>query len=704
MKHILYIISFLLSLTVFSQEDKVLVITDSTVADNWMILGMDWRFQKGDNILWANPEFDDSTWNEFSSNNLNLIDGKNVIADRGEIVWLRKRIMADQSLNDALVLNIFQEGASEIYLDGKLIHQLGNVSSNKDEVIYHNPFSQVLHLPLEIGKEQILAVRFVNAQYKYPIYYHNGLIRIYISSLRNANSTDVVKNKRVAFFQQYVNSYYISLGLAILMFIIFLSFFIFFPKEKINGYFAASLLFLILFTLGVLSFYHNTGTYFWLTFYYDTCILISSLILLFCFYKILAQPIDLVFKAISFLCFLTIGCYFLYDPEQLGPIWSIFLYAGIIRLSLKSWNKNKVASFLFLSSSCINLAFWILMICWYMGLVDQRIDKFIPFSFMLVPVVLAIYLGYAFGKRSQDLRLNLNRVQELSKEKESILSQQKDILEQQVKERTAALNQSLEELKTTQSQLIQSEKMASLGELTAGIAHEIQNPLNFVNNFSEVSNELVDEMNEELDKGDLEEVKAISLDIKQNLEKINHHGKRADNIVKGMLQHSRSSSGTKEPTDINALADEYLRLAYHGLRAKDKSFNAELITNFDKNMGKINIVPQDMGRVILNLITNAFYAVNEKKQRDVSFKPIVTVSTKKSDEYITISVSDNGDGIPEKVKEKIFQPFFTTKPTGQGTGLGLSMSYDIVTKGHDGKLKVETTKNKGTTFIIELPN
>ncbi|WP_286815091.1 MULTISPECIES: histidine kinase dimerization/phospho-acceptor domain-containing protein, partial [unclassified Maribacter] len=626
MKHILYIIGFLLSLTVFSQEDKVLVITDSTVADNWMILGMDWRFQKGDNILWANPEIDDSTWNEFSSNNLNLIDGKNVIADRGEIVWLRKRIMADQSLNDALVLNIFQEGASEIYLDGKLIHQLGSVSSNKDEVIYHNPFSQVLHLPLEIGKEQILAVRFVNAQYKYPIYYHNGLIRIYISSLRNANSTDVIKNKRVAFFQQFVNSYYISLGLAILMFIIFLSFFIFFPKEKINGYFAASLLFLILFTLGVLSFYHNTGTYFWLTFYYDTCILISSLILLFCFYKILAQPIDLVFKAISFLCFLTIGCYFLYDPEQLGPIWSIFLYAGIIRLSLKSWNKNKVASFLFLSSSCINLAFWILMICWYMGLVDQRIDKFIPFSFMLVPVVLAIYLGYAFGKRSQDLRLNLNRVQELSKEKESILSQQKNTLEQQVKERTAALNQSLEELKTTQSQLIQSEKMASLGELTAGIAHEIQNPLNFVNNFSEVSNELVDEMNEELDKGDLEEVKAISLDIKQNLEKINHHGKRADNIVKGMLQHSRSSSGTKEPTDINALADEYLRLAYHGLRAKDKSFNAELITNFDKNMGKVNIVPQDMGRVILNLITNAFYAVNEKANSDIEgYKPTVKI-------------------------------------------------------------------------------
>ncbi|WP_282111891.1 ATP-binding protein [Maribacter stanieri] len=260
----------------------------------------------------------------------------------------------------------------------------------------------------------------------------------------------------------------------------------------------------------------------------------------------------------------------------------------------------------------------------------------------------------------------------------------------------------LSNLQTTQSQLIQAEKMASLGELTAGIAHEIQNPLNFVNNFSEVSNELIDEMNEELDKKDLEEAKAISLDIKQNLEKINHHGKRADNIVKGMLQHSRSSSGTKELTDINALADEYLRLAYHGLRAKDKSFNAELVTNFDNSIGSISIMPQDIGRVILNLITNAFYAVNEKKQRDTKFKPIVAVSSKKSDKHITISVSDNGDGIPEKVKEKIFQPFFTTKPTGQGTGLGLSMSYDIVTKGHGGELQVESNEGEGTTFIINL--
>ena len=258
-------------------------------------------------------------------------------------------------------------------------------------------------------------------------------------------------------------------------------------------------------------------------------------------------------------------------------------------------------------------------------------------------------------------------------------------------------------LKATQSQLIQSEKMASLGELTAGIAHEIQNPLNFVNNFSEVSNELIDEMNEEIEKGDLDEAKAIASDIKQNLEKINHHGKRADGIVKGMLQHSRSSSGQKEPTDINALTDEYLRLAYHGLRAKDKSFNATMDTDFDKTIGSINVVPQDLGRAILNLLTNAFYIVNEKKQLNIDdYKPTVSVSTRNIDNELILSISDNGNGIPKKVLDKIFQPFFTTKPTGQGTGLGLSLSYDIV-KAHSGELKVETKEGEGTTFTISLP-
>jgi signal transduction histidine kinase len=269
------------------------------------------------------------------------------------------------------------------------------------------------------------------------------------------------------------------------------------------------------------------------------------------------------------------------------------------------------------------------------------------------------------------------------------------------------LNQSMVHLKETQKQLIQSEKMASLGELTAGIAHEIQNPLNFVNNFSEVNKEMLEELRSERSKAKADRDDDLQNDLIDNVisneEKINHHGKRADAIVKGMLQHSRQSSGQKEATDINALADEYLRLSYHGLRAKDKSFNAEIKTDFDESIGKINVIPQDIGRVLLNLFNNAFYAVNEQKTLNpVSYNPTVSVKTEKCDDKIYITVKDNGKGIPQKIIDKIFQPFFTTKPTGQGTGLGLSLSYDIV-KAHGGDIKVESKESEGTEFIIQLP-
>ena len=265
------------------------------------------------------------------------------------------------------------------------------------------------------------------------------------------------------------------------------------------------------------------------------------------------------------------------------------------------------------------------------------------------------------------------------------------------------LESTLADLKSTQSQLIQSEKMASLGELTAGIAHEIQNPLNFVNNFSEVSSELMAELSDELTNGDIDQAKEIVTNVNQNLEKINHHGKRADAIVKGMLQHSRTSTGQKEPTDISALCDKYLRLSYHGFRAKDQSFNITTKTDFDPTIGTIQIVPQDIGKVVINLLTNAFYTVSEKKKQSVSeYEPIVSLRTKRQGGNVLISVKDNGNGIPQKVLDKIFQPFFTTKPTGQGTGLGLSLSYDIV-KAHGGELKVETKEGEGSEFAIVLP-
>jgi len=298
---------------------------------------------------------------------------------------------------------------------------------------------------------------------------------------------------------------------------------------------------------------------------------------------------------------------------------------------------------------------------------------------------------------------NFNGMVQSLKQAKDELTRYANTLESQVAERTIELRKSLKDLQTTQNQLIQSEKMASLGELTAGIAHEIQNPLNFVNNFSDVNTELIEDLKAELATVNKQEAISIADDIKENEQKINHHGKRADAIVKGMLQHSRASSGQKEPTDINKLADEYLRLCYHGLRAKDKLFNATIKTDFDDTLQKINIIPQDIGRVLLNLFTNAFYAVSERKKLEPEgYEPTVTVTTKKISNKVEIKVADNGNGISQKVLDKIFQPFFTTKPTGQGTGLGLSLAYDIV-KAHGGELKVETKEGEGAEFIIQLP-
>jgi signal transduction histidine kinase len=316
---------------------------------------------------------------------------------------------------------------------------------------------------------------------------------------------------------------------------------------------------------------------------------------------------------------------------------------------------------------------------------QDKVRFYALISILAVVVLILVILGFNSANR---------------KKANKLLQQRNAQIEHQHK----ALEKTVSELKATQTQLIQSEKMASLGELTAGIAHEIQNPLNFVNNFSEVNKEMVEELEQELKKGNIQEALALAADIKGNEEKINHHGKRADFIVKGMLQHSRTSTGEKQLTNINVLADEFLKLSYHGLRAKDKKFNAELVTHFDKNIPKVNIAQQDIGRVLLNLFNNAFYAVNQKqKTAGADYKPEVAVSTSIEKNNLVISVKDNGNGIPDAIKEKIMQPFFTTKPTGEGTGLGLSLSYDIVVKGHGGSIDIQTLKDEYATFIITLP-
>ena len=332
---------------------------------------------------------------------------------------------------------------------------------------------------------------------------------------------------------------------------------------------------------------------------------------------------------------------------------------------------------------------------------------------------LVIVFSWILFKRYQDLQKSLVQASlDREIERNQLIEKQNEELEKKVALRTAELSEQQEEitaqrdqlsetvneLKTTQQQLIQSEKLASLGELTAGIAHEIQNPLNFVNNFSEVSMELAVEIKDELKLGNIDEVIDIVDNIEQNLEKIIHHGKRADAIVKNMLQHSRNNSAEKQLTDINALADEYLRLSYHGLRAKDKLFNSDMKTDFDASVPKVEMIGQDIGRVLLNLFNNAFYAVQQRKKAEGdSYKPEVKVSTRSNGKFVEVKVTDNGTGIPDNVKGKILQPFFTTKPTGEGTGLGLSLSYDIVVKGHGGTMDINSKEGEYTEFIINIP-
>ena len=699
---ILSLILILFAFAGYGQTPSVAIL-DTSLNSQWAILAKDWRFQKGDNIIWAKPEFNDAAWLLTTSNNLNMNNLKPLIYS-GKIGWFRKRLKAASNLNDVLVMKIIQTGASEIYLDGNLIHKLGVLSTDLKEGTYYDPRQYLLSLPLQ-AKEQVLAIRFVNVEEKFPIFPHyKSNLKLLVTTLSNAYSKDSIKNSIIVKNNALVKRYYLVLGVSIFLFILFSSLFFFFSSEKVNGYFALSSLFLILFISFVLFSLETDGKSFLIDFFWSLFSTIHVLIMLYCVYIIFNHKFGIFYWLILAAGAISVPMLFLFRADFVTPAIGVLVILEIVRVNVLSKNENKIRFFIFRIFAVINMLFWL----GFLSNLFPFLNQYLPFAFMLTPITLAIYLGYAFGARSQSLRLKLVEVEQLSKENQSILSFQNETLEQQVLERTSELNQSLQNLKSSQAQLIQSEKMASLGELTAGIAHEIQNPLNFVNNFSEVNKELIDELKAELAIGNMQMAIEISNDIKANEQKINHHGKRADAIVKGMLQHSRSSSGTKEPTDINALADEYIRLCYHGLRAKDKSFNATIKTDFDASLEKVNIIPQEIGRVILNLLTNAFYAVNEKQQAaqplegEIPYDPTVLISTKKVGDSVLISITDNGNGIPKKIVDKIFQPFFTTKPTGQGTGLGLSLSYDIV-KAHSGELLVETQEGEGSTFIIQLP-
>ncbi len=691
-------------------QSPTVQLLDESINEGWTSLDEGWQYQKGDDLNWAQPSYDDKEWPVVPKNsNLNRVEDI-AIAGENEMVWFRKKVKVDSFFTESVIFNIRQTGASEIFLDGKLLYTFGVVSSNPATYLEKSANDDIFVLPLKPGKEQLLAVRYAAGSRDFPLYNNSSSkFSIQLTTIAVLNSPDLSRNNVLALIPPALVYFLITLGSTTLISILFFTLFLFFPKERLNGYFALSTFCMSVWIITDFYSIPLESYAFWLYIFSGIFLFTGILLMLFCIYRIFERTIGFWFWTICFLFVLTTISRVAYPINEFGLVLYLYLIT-IIVLSIRSLKTNRIAALIFICGMGLTLVSFISnLILNALGIDSATYNVYASgLSFMILPLSIAIYLGYSFSQRSRSLAFQLQEVKKLSSENTKILSEQKSTLEKEVTQRTKELNASLDHLKSTQSQLIQSEKMASLGELTAGIAHEIQNPLNFVNNFSEVSKELLDEMREELKNGDAEEVNAIMDDVIQNLEKITHHGKRADSIVKGMLQHSKTTGDKKEPTNINALADEYLRLAYHGLRAKDKAFNSDMHTDLDEGIKTIAIIPQDIGRVVLNLVTNAFYAVNEKSKAakvsgDTIYKPLVSIATKKKNNSVEITVTDNGTGIPNAVKEKIFQPFFTTKPTGKGTGLGLSMSYDIVTKGHGGELKVETKQGEGTTFTIQLP-
>jgi len=661
-----------------------------------------WKIMQGDSLQYARPGYDDSRWPNFDPA-VSLDSFKYP----GRICWLRLHLKADTALGTAdFAFLVYQHIASQLYVDGKLFKTYGTVSP--DPVVY-NPLKIPEHIVLPPGMH-LIAVRF-SAPKQSPYFhvdYDNRVLSLHINRYSTAMDDYLQQeqtNDRIA------GENLTLLGIFFILTITHLTFYLYNRKQKEHLYYAfVTCMLLIDCWVNIESANtHSLSEVLWLDnlanlTFIGFVFLPLTIYSIFGYSKRWAIKIILIVSAVCMLIQLFNNSYEVILFFYVVPILNAIECVRVAIIARRE--KQRGAIFIIAGSSL-----FLILLGLQNSVQDTMGEVLFVLTLLSLPVGMTIFLAIRTALTYRSLEVKLVEVQELSEknlqhevEKQQMLASQNETLEQQVTERTAELTSALDNLKSTQTQLIQSEKMASLGELTAGIAHEIQNPLNFVNNFSEVSAELLDELDEELEKGDLEEVKAIAGDVKQNLEKIRHHGKRADGIVRGMLEHSRVSTGKKELIDLNALAEEYLRMAYHGAKAKDNAFNAELITNLEPALPKVSAAPQDIGRVLLNLFNNAFYAVNQKsKTAGPDYKPEVTITTGFSNDNILITVKDNGNGIPDAIKDKIMQPFFTTKPTGEGTGLGLSLTYDMVVKGHDGSINVETKEGHFTQFVIKLP-
>jgi two-component system NtrC family sensor kinase len=674
-----------------------------------------WIFKLGTDTTWAKPALDISGWQK-----LKPMDLSAKYADKNGRVecWFRLKIRPDSSFEtSSFGIGYLSWAAADLYIDGKPVSSYGNTGLHGGAFEEDHPFGRLpTSIDLQPGREHTIALHLVDYLAPFPPR------RLKAEDMNPQFMLSLVTDKYNSYIQAYnikITRYKtIWVSVSIVLSILFWLLAMLNPRDKNLRLIAACSTFFAFYNIC------NIGAYDFLRITYFTQSLYNFGQNIFVGLIMVTIPLIVVnifkrkvTKALRiFLIFLFASIVIAFFVPYTSTVAMVLVLPILILLLVciyylvSSWKQLRGAQWtivaglistvtmcllLFVITSDINPS--VLTDSWFVGMT----------GFMLsFPLSLLVYVAMRFKEIIAEVRQNAQQIVQLSEEKkEEALSRQR-VLEEEVNRQTAEIRTTLDNLKATQTQLIQSEKMASLGELTAGIAHEIQNPLNFVNNFSEVNTELIDEMQLEIAKGDLEEIKAIALDIQENEKKINMHGKRADGIVKGMLEHSRSNSGQKEPTDINALADEYLRLSYHGLRAKDKEFNAVMTTSYDPSLPKVNVIPQDIGRVMLNLFNNAFYAVNEKKKKaGPDYKPEIEVTTF----YLPLQgvgglkVRDNGVGIPDAVKEKIMQPFFTTKPTGEGTGLGLSLTYDMVVKGHGGRIEVNSKEGDGSEFIISLP-
>ncbi|MDX2067185.1 MAG: ATP-binding protein [Haliscomenobacter sp.] len=670
-----------------------------------IVLDKGWKWHAGDNPEWVKEGYDDSGWES--------IDPMKDILElpqlwRTKVGWFRLKLRMDSAFtNKPIALSINQVGATEYFLDGQKLAQYGVFRVGEKEVLAvasHRAARIFFILPIHDAKEHVLAIRY-GLQKKHIYLRSDPIIQPFHLKIVLAESLNELMHHDMS-----LPFIYIRLGINFSIFLFHLVLFVFNPVRKANLYFVFYACMSFMFNL-----FSGIGTqeiqFLWLStiiraLAYLT-IPVSNLFLLIAVYDLFNRKLGLAFW-ILFIYFLIGTGLFLTGQRNVYfvgyVIPGILPLLEIIRVTfIAKKHKLKGANIIFIGT----LSYLIFIVCYFMAVLGYLPAGpkwilghiYFSISFLSIPISLSIYLAIESSLSSRDLKLQLLEVEKLSAEKQQILATQNETLERQVAERTA-------QLQASQAQLIQREKLASLGELTAGIAHEIQNPLNFVNNFAEVSAEMAAEMKEEMDKGETEEAKFIADDLILNLQKINHHGKRASSIVKNMLEHSRSSTGEKALTNLNTLLDECLRLSYHGMRAQEKDFQAEYSLDLEADLPEVVVVAQDIGRVLLNLFNNAFYELLQKRKQlpaDTAYTPMVSASTRKTEQGIEIRISDNGSGIPEAIRDKIFQPFFTTKPTGEGTGLGLSLAYDIITKGHNGSLALDTQPGEGSSFIITLP-